>query len=267
MTNPVNSQPRSPVPTTFDPAPMSMSLAETPAPLPKRRTTRSTKPAVARRAVVAVDVFEGIASADIESALDWIRSAHADGDSNHRCSSNSNPRVGASINQGTHPASQGLTAQHLKRTIPRGAAWWTRSMERSSPRASRSMRPRRTSHPRIRRTSSRNSVLCPSRRRWTTFFDRLSDLLLKPGEFDFETAGARLGCEGGEIYYLISGPLGLMSLPEVLLDLIDGAPGSTSDVQDISRYTPLTHPMNLLKLLVPHGRMVDRTACWNAMLG
>ena len=81
MTNPVNSQPRSPVPTTFDPAPMSMSLAETPAPLPKRRTTRSTKPAVARRAVVAVDVFEGIASADIESALDWIRSAHADGDS------------------------------------------------------------------------------------------------------------------------------------------------------------------------------------------
>ena len=34
------------------------------------------------------------------------------------------------------------------------------------------------------------------------FFDRLSDLLLKPGEFDFETAGARLGCEGGEIYLI-----------------------------------------------------------------
>ena len=101
----------------------------------------------------------------------------------------------------------------------------------------------------------------------TIFFDRLSDLLLKPGEFDFETAGARLGCEGGEIYYLISGPLGLMSLPVVLLDLIDGAPGSTSDVQDISRYTPLTDPMNLLKLLADRmdgwwiGPPVG-TPCW-----
>ena len=39
------------------------------------------------------------------------------------------------------------------------------------------------------------------------FFTLLSDLVLKPGDFDFELASERLSCEGGEIYFLVAGHL------------------------------------------------------------
>ena len=34
----------------------------------------------------------------------------------------------------------------------------------------------------------------------TAFFNLVSDVVLKPGEFDFEEASKVLNCEGGEIY-------------------------------------------------------------------
>ena len=34
------------------------------------------------------------------------------------------------------------------------------------------------------------------------FFELLSDIVLRPGDFDFEAASERMQCEGGEIYYL-----------------------------------------------------------------
>ena len=37
------------------------------------------------------------------------------------------------------------------------------------------------------------------------------DLVLKD-EFDFQSAAARLGCEDGEVYYLLSGPFGLLTM-------------------------------------------------------
>ena len=37
------------------------------------------------------------------------------------------------------------------------------------------------------------------------------DLVLKD-EFDFQSAAARLGCEDGEVYYLLSGPFGLLTI-------------------------------------------------------
>ena len=49
------------------------------------------------------------------------------------------------------------------------------------------------------------------------FFALVSDVVLKPGEFDFEEASRVLNCEGGEIYYLVSGHLGLMSFTDPLL--------------------------------------------------
>ncbi len=47
------------------------------------------------------------------------------------------------------------------------------------------------------------------------FFSIAIDLVLQP-EFDFEEAAQRLGCEGGEIYYLLTGPFGLVSLSDPL---------------------------------------------------
>ncbi|GIR76826.1 MAG: hypothetical protein CM15mP78_15250 [Candidatus Poseidoniales archaeon] len=49
------------------------------------------------------------------------------------------------------------------------------------------------------------------------FFELLSDIVLRPGDFDFEAASERMQCEGGEIYYLVAGHLGLMSMPDPLL--------------------------------------------------
>ena len=46
----------------------------------------------------------------------------------------------------------------------------------------------------------------------TAFFGMVSEVVLKPGEFDFEEASKLLNCEGGEIYYLVAGHLRLDEL-------------------------------------------------------
>ena len=51
---------------------------------------------------------------------------------------------------------------------------------------------------------------------FVAFFRQLSDLVLQPGDFDFMEAGVRMACEGGELYYLVAGHLGLMSMSDPL---------------------------------------------------
>ena len=77
------------------------------------------------------------------------------------------------------------------------------------------------------------------------FFALLSDLVLKPGEFDFKEASERLSCEGGEIYFLVAGHLGVMSLPEQLTLAIEEGQFSEDDAVVLNE---LTDPMRLLKL-------------------
>ena len=48
------------------------------------------------------------------------------------------------------------------------------------------------------------------------FFEVLSDIVLLPGEFDFNAASERIQCAGGEIYYLVAGHLGIMTMPDSL---------------------------------------------------
>jgi len=77
------------------------------------------------------------------------------------------------------------------------------------------------------------------------FFTLLSDLVLKPGDFDFEEASQRLNCEGGEIYFLVAGHLGVMSLPEkLMLELGDGK--FSSDESKLLE--EIADPMKLMKL-------------------
>ena len=89
------------------------------------------------------------------------------------------------------------------------------------------------------------------------FFSILSDIVLLPGDFDFEAASERIQCEGGEIYYLVTGHLGLMSLPDQLsnyLGLPDSA-GSLSgntpaiSIDDQNKLATLADPMRIIKLL------------------
>ena len=61
------------------------------------------------------------------------------------------------------------------------------------------------------------------------FFELLSDIVLRPGDFDFEAASERMQCEGGEIYYLVAGHLGLMSMPDPLFRAL-GMPDSSGEV-------------------------------------
>ncbi|HIF45665.1 MAG TPA: hypothetical protein EYQ73_02570 [Candidatus Poseidoniales archaeon] len=85
----------------------------------------------------------------------------------------------------------------------------------------------------------------PREQAFERFFALLSDLVLKAGEFDFELASQRLACEGGEIYFLVAGHLGVMSMPEQLsLALSEGQFSQT----DADRLQPLADPMRLLKL-------------------
>ena len=77
------------------------------------------------------------------------------------------------------------------------------------------------------------------------FFALLSDLVLKPGDFDFEEASERLNCEGGEIYFLVAGHLGVMTLPEQLSLAI--SEGQFSDTES-ALLQEIADPMRLLKL-------------------
>ncbi len=85
----------------------------------------------------------------------------------------------------------------------------------------------------------------------------LADIILRPGEFDFEAASERLQCEGGEIYFLIFGHLNLMALPDPLLQFA-GQPDSTGAANTahplatedvVQTLTPLFDPMQFLKIL------------------
>ena len=87
--------------------------------------------------------------------------------------------------------------------------------------------------------------------------EHLADIILRPGEFDFEAASERLQCEGGEIYFLIFGHLNLMALPDPLLQFA-GQPDSTgaantahplATLDVVQALKPLFDPMQFLKIL------------------
>ena len=87
--------------------------------------------------------------------------------------------------------------------------------------------------------------------------EHLSDVVLQPGEFNFEAASERLQCEGGEIYFLIFGHLNLMSLPDPMLAFA-GQPDSTGSTSSahpmateevIDSISVLFDPMQFLKIL------------------
>ena len=90
------------------------------------------------------------------------------------------------------------------------------------------------------------------------FFSMVSDIILKPGEFDFEEASQALSCEGGEIYYLVSGHLGLMSFGDPILHYL-GLPNSLGedspngkpniDKTQFESLNRIADPMNILKVL------------------
>ena len=88
------------------------------------------------------------------------------------------------------------------------------------------------------------------------FFELLSDIVLRPGDFDFEAASERMQCEGGEIYYLVAGHLGLMSMPDPLFRAL-GMPDSTGEVgaalggvsdEQRGALERLADPMRMMKL-------------------
>ena len=89
------------------------------------------------------------------------------------------------------------------------------------------------------------------------FFEVLSDVVLLPGEFDFTAASERIQCEGGEIYYLVAGHLGIMTMPDPLLKYL-GLPDSSGvssgnspalSAEDLATLTAFADPMKILKLL------------------
>ena len=90
------------------------------------------------------------------------------------------------------------------------------------------------------------------------FFTMVSDVVLKPGEFDFEEASKVLNCEGGEIYFLVSGHLGLMSFADPILHYLglpdslgEESPNGKPDLEDahFESLKRLSNPMNMLKVL------------------
>lgn len=97
----------------------------------------------------------------------------------------------------------------------------------------------------------------PPEQAMVQFFDILSDIVLSPGDFDFEAASERMQCEGGEIYYLVAGHLGLMSMPDPLLDAL-GLPNSSGDTlgarlasiapEQEGPLTQLADPMRMMKI-------------------
>ena len=97
----------------------------------------------------------------------------------------------------------------------------------------------------------------PREQAMVQFFELLSDIVLRPGDFDFEAASERMQCEGGEIYYLVAGHLGLMSMPDPLSQAL-GMPDSSGEVnghsvasistEQRSRLEKLADPMRMMKL-------------------
>lgn len=96
----------------------------------------------------------------------------------------------------------------------------------------------------------------PREQAMVQFFELLSDIVLRPGDFDFEAASERMQCEGGEIYYLVAGHLGLMSMPDPLLQALGmpdssgetGSPASSIDEASKAQLERLADPMRMMKL-------------------
>ncbi len=97
----------------------------------------------------------------------------------------------------------------------------------------------------------------PREQAMVQFFELLSDIVLRPGDFDFEAASERMQCEGGEIYYLVAGHLGLMSMPDPLLQSL-GMPDSSGSEgggalpslagEQKTHLEALADPMRMMKL-------------------
>lgn len=91
---------------------------------------------------------------------------------------------------------------------------------------------------------------------FVAFFRQLSDLVLQPGDFDFVEAGARMLCEGGELYYLVAGHLGLMSMADPLRSFLGhddsegnaGEGGVTVTGAQRDALERLSDPMRLMRL-------------------
>ena len=91
---------------------------------------------------------------------------------------------------------------------------------------------------------------------FVAFFRQLSDLVLQPGDFDFMEAGARMSCEGGELYYLVAGHLGLMSMADPLRSFLGhddsegnaGEGGVTVTGTQRDALERLSDPMRLMRL-------------------
>jgi len=89
------------------------------------------------------------------------------------------------------------------------------------------------------------------------FLELTSDLHLAKGDFDFNTASERMNCEGGEIYFLVVGHLGMLELVDTLrfwlgMETSDGEPGGPDPgLDDTSRQSleAMTNPMSILQLL------------------
>ncbi len=89
------------------------------------------------------------------------------------------------------------------------------------------------------------------------FLEMTSDLHLADGDFDFETASQRMNCEGGEIYYLVSGNLGMMKFSDPLrryLGMEDsegesGGPDPGLPEEVVEGLQVLCDPMSLLQIL------------------
>ena len=89
------------------------------------------------------------------------------------------------------------------------------------------------------------------------FLELTSDLHLAKGDFDFNTASERMNCEGGEIYFLVVGHLGMLELTDPLrfwlgMETSDGEPGGPDPGLDESSRQSIemiTNPMSILQLL------------------
>ena len=89
------------------------------------------------------------------------------------------------------------------------------------------------------------------------FLELTSDLHLAKGDFDFNTASERMNCEGGEIYFLVVGHLGMLELADPLrswlgMETSVGEPGGPDPgLDELSRQSieTLTDPMSILQLL------------------
>ena len=89
------------------------------------------------------------------------------------------------------------------------------------------------------------------------FLSITGDLLLKQSTFDFETAATRLEVEGGEIYWLLSGPFGMLSWTDPIRSFLGqedsmgnaGGPDPGLAATEKDALEAFNDPFRLLKML------------------